>query len=294
MPRGPRRLVPEGCYHVFARGNQRRAVFHDDEDRRWFLARLWRVEKETATMHVGHCLMGNHIHLIVIPGTASLSLVIHRVLGPYAQWFNRRHAQVGHLFQDRFGSTVLESEEAILWALRYVHRNPVEAGIVRRAAAWRWSSLRDHLLRSPPDYLRAGAVLVRGFVSDDPEEAIADMAVSAESTVGDLGGAARVVETLERMRGADRHSGHARRALRDLEQRIARLYGLRDPAVIRGSGRDFRTAAARRSFCRAAMRERPHSAAEVAALLGRTAGQVRRLARDGLERERRNRPSDTA
>ena len=147
MPRGPRKLVPDGCYHVFARGNQRRAVFHDDEDRRWFLERLWRVEKETSTAHVGHCLMGNHIHLIVLPGTASLSRLVHRVLGPYAQWFNRRHAQVGHLFQDRFGSTILESEEAILWALRYVHRNPVEAGIVRRAAAWRWSSLRDHLLR---------------------------------------------------------------------------------------------------------------------------------------------------
>jgi REP element-mobilizing transposase RayT len=290
MPRRPRSLVEGGCYHVFARGNQKRAVFRDDEDRRWFLTRLWTVEAESSTIHVGHCLMGNHFHLILIPERASLSRVMHRVLGPYAQWFNRRHAQVGHLFQDRFGSTLLESEVAVLWALRYVHRNPVAAGLVRRAVHWKWSSLRDHLLRRPPDYLVEGARLVRSYVSDDPDFAIADLGSSAETETGadrDAGmptGRTVGTRTAEGLRVASaagtRVVGMERLAA--LAGRVARNYGIKSVTSLRGPARDPRLVAARREFCRLALEESGLASADVAAYLGRSPGQVRRSVRDAV------------
>lgn len=286
VPRRARVVVKGAYYHVFSRGNQRRCVFRDDEDRRWFLGRLWRVERETRAIHLAHCLMGNHFHLIVRPGAPGLSRLLHGVLGPYAQWFNRRHGQVGHLFQDRFGSTVLDTEEALLWAVRYVHRNPVEAGLVRRASEWKWSSHRDHLQKMVPDYLESGARVVRRLISDDEDAAIADLDVSVNSPVGASKPPLR--STIRSLDGPAPSAGElaarevaevARARLRSLAGLLARAHRLEHAAGIVGTSHDPGVQAARRELCFRALRVHRLPVGQIAEFLGTSVGQVRRLAR---------------
>jgi putative transposase len=90
------------------------------------------------------CLMSNHIHLIAVPGRQnSLSRAIQRIHGEYAEYFNARYSKVGHLWQGRFNSPVLDDRH--LWnAVRYVERNPVRAGMVKRAEDHPWSSAAAH------------------------------------------------------------------------------------------------------------------------------------------------------
>ena len=122
-------------------------------------------------MHLAHCLMRNHIHIVVRPGPDGISKLIQRLLCAYARWFNTRHAQVGHVFQDRFGSRPVTGDVDLLWLVRYVHRNPVEAGLVSRAELWPWSSHRDHLRPRPPGYLVGGARMLRDMLAEETGEA---------------------------------------------------------------------------------------------------------------------------
>jgi hypothetical protein len=84
--------------------------------------------------------MGNHAHIIIEEGDESLSKTVQRALVRYATWFNAKYSRTGHLFEGRFKSTSIESPAYLISALRYVHRNPVKAGICRHEAEYRWSS----------------------------------------------------------------------------------------------------------------------------------------------------------
>jgi REP element-mobilizing transposase RayT len=167
MARGPRRKVDGAFYHVYSRGNRKQVIFIDDRDRRRFLRRLRLVEAATGALRVAHCLMGNHFHILVRPGAGGVSALMHRVLGAYAGGFNRRHAAVGHLFHGRFGSRPLFSEDDLLVVLRYIHHNPVKAGMVPTPSEWEWSSHRAHLTPAPPADLALGVRLVRGILATD-------------------------------------------------------------------------------------------------------------------------------
>ena len=134
MPRRARCVLPGVPYHVTQRGVDRQATFSLDEDRQTYL-RLLRENLSEADVRVwAWCLMGNHVHLVLLPGREdSLSLLLRRVHGPYAQYYNTRWGRTGHLWQNRFFSCILGLEH--LWAaLAYVERNPVRAGIVESVA----------------------------------------------------------------------------------------------------------------------------------------------------------------
>ena len=129
-------------YHVTARGNAGADIFADDADRRAFIALLREVIGRFAWRAHAYCLMGNHYHLVIEIPEPTLSRGMRQLNGVYTQRFNRRHGRAGHLFQGRYHAVLVERDAHLLELARYVVRNPVRAGIARRAGDWPWSSYR--------------------------------------------------------------------------------------------------------------------------------------------------------
>ena len=130
MPRGPRIDAPGAVQHVMIRGIERRLIFADDEDREDLAARLSRILPDADSTCFAWAFMPNHVHLVLRTGATSVSRVMARVATGYARRFNERHDRVGHLFQNRFCSRLVLAEGDLLGVVRYVHLNPVAAGIV--------------------------------------------------------------------------------------------------------------------------------------------------------------------
>ena len=129
-------------YHVGNRGNAKAAVFHSDEDRHQFVATLAGVVEEYGWRCSSYCLMTNHYHLTLTTPEPNLGAGMGRLNQLYAQWFNRRHDRVGHLFQERYWSQVIDTDARLAAAVRYIVDNPVRAGLCARPEDWRWSSAR--------------------------------------------------------------------------------------------------------------------------------------------------------
>ncbi len=151
MPRVARTVCAGVPHHVAQRGNRRETVFFSDADRTAYLGWLSDYAEKYALDVLAYCLMHNHIHLIAVPATED---ALHQTLKPlhmrYAQRVNRVRGWTGHLWQGRFVSSALD-EEYLLAAIRYVERNPIRAGMVRRAEGYRWSSAAAHCgLRPDP------------------------------------------------------------------------------------------------------------------------------------------------
>ncbi|MFT4110770.1 transposase [Propionicimonas sp.] len=146
------------------RGVNRDPIFLDDEDRRRFLGALAAAKDACGWTVLAYCLMGNHVHLVLRVGNEALGESVRRVGVRYAGWFNRKYGRVGHLFQDRFKSVPVEDDAHLASLMRYVWKNPVEAGIVNNADAYRWSS--RHLYGKVSDLIDA-AELDR-LLPDDP------------------------------------------------------------------------------------------------------------------------------
>lgn len=130
MPRGPRLDAPGCVQHVMLRGVARRLIFHDDRDRRDLFGRLERILAESGMACFAWAFMPNHLHLVVQTGPVPLARVMARLGTGYAQAFNRRHDRVGHLFQNRYKSILVDDEAQLLALVRYVHLNPLEAALV--------------------------------------------------------------------------------------------------------------------------------------------------------------------
>ena len=142
MARPPRLQAPGTLHHLIARGNERREVFRDDADREDYLERISRYRERFGFRLYAYCLMPNHVHLAVEQGPASLSAFMHALQSSYTQSFNRRHGRVGHLFQGRFKSFLVDCDRYLLALIRYIHENPVKAEIVRESHVYPWSSDR--------------------------------------------------------------------------------------------------------------------------------------------------------
>jgi REP-associated tyrosine transposase len=150
VARPPRIEIADGAYHVFARGNERRAIYRDANDRTSFLEALALTLERFSWTLPGHCLMTNHYHLVIRTQEPNLAAGMHYLNALYAQRFNRRHGRVGHLFQGRYRATLIQDNERFLAAIRYVVRNPVRAGLCASPQQWAWSSQRAMLGLSPP------------------------------------------------------------------------------------------------------------------------------------------------
>jgi REP-associated tyrosine transposase len=152
----PRRLRLEasGClYHVVARGNERRDVFLDDVDRCEYLRRLAEYRDRFRFELFSYCLMRNHVHLAIRRGPATLGTIMHALQSSYTQWFNRRHDRVGHLFQGRYYAALVDQDRYLLTLLRYIHLNPVAAGICSLPEQYVWSSAAAFGRKDVPAWL---------------------------------------------------------------------------------------------------------------------------------------------
>ena len=130
MPRKARIDAPGALQHIIIRGIEKKPIFRDDCDRGRFIEGLVRLLITTTTSCYAWALMPNHVHLLLRTGLMPLATVMRRLLTGYAQHFNRRHKRCGHLFQNRYKSILCEEEPYFLELLRYIHLNPLRAGIV--------------------------------------------------------------------------------------------------------------------------------------------------------------------
>jgi len=130
MPRQARLDAPGLLQHIMARGIERREIFKDDQDRQSFLERLAVILEETQTQCYAWALIPNHFHLLLRTSLTPLSKVMRRLMTGYAVTFNKRHKRSGHLFQNRYKSIVCEEDPYLLELIRYIHLNPLRAGLV--------------------------------------------------------------------------------------------------------------------------------------------------------------------
>ncbi len=135
MPRMPRRDAPGVIHHVTLRGVGQCDIFRDDHDRANLIDRLRLVMRECGLTLLAFAFMSNHVHLVVQTGSIPLARAMARIATGHALYFNRRHQRVGHLFQNRYKARRIEDDAHLRNAIRYVHVNPLEAGIVGSLAA---------------------------------------------------------------------------------------------------------------------------------------------------------------
>lgn len=149
-------------------------IFPTDDDRRAYIATLRRFAQECAARIHAYCLMSTHFHLLVEVAGVSLSRFMHRVLQVHAQYINFRYGFCGHVFGDRFWSKPCERDAYLLEVVRYIHMNPVEAGIVRRPDDYPWSSHRDYLSLDGGSWVATDSVL--GLIANDRAQAVREYA----------------------------------------------------------------------------------------------------------------------
>ncbi len=137
----PLRLEYAGApYHVTSRGDRREDIYFDDDDRIAWLKILDGVCGRFNWVVHAYCQMSNHYHLLVESVDGNLSRGMRQLNGQYTQGFNRRHGEVGHLFQGRYKAILVQKETYLLELTRYVVLNPIRAGMVSRLAHWPWST----------------------------------------------------------------------------------------------------------------------------------------------------------
>jgi REP element-mobilizing transposase RayT len=130
MPRKARIDAPGALQHIICRGIEHRKIFVDETDKNSFVARLGRVISETQTPCYGWALIDNHFHLLLKTGNVPIATVMRRLLTGYAVSFNLRHNRSGHLFQNRYKSILCQEDAYLLELVRYIHLNPLRAGLV--------------------------------------------------------------------------------------------------------------------------------------------------------------------
>lgn len=145
MARPPRIEFPGAFYHVIVRGNQKQNIFLDDEDRSEYLDRLRHYKEERGFVLYAYVLMSNHVHLLIETQKTPLSKIMQLLNFTYTRHFNRRYGQTGHLFQGRYKSLLCDRDEYLLGLVRYIHLNPVRAGVVTFPHEYPWSSHRAYL-----------------------------------------------------------------------------------------------------------------------------------------------------
>lgn len=162
MPRGARLDAPGTLHHVMLRGIERGNIVYDDEDREDFLGRMGKTAQATATSVYAWALMDNHAHILLRSGTEGLPAFMRRFLTGYAVSFNRRHDRYGHLFQNRYKSIVCEEDAYFKELVRYIHLNPLRAGIVasmRELDRYAWCGHSTVMGKKHSDWQDVGYVL---------------------------------------------------------------------------------------------------------------------------------------
>ncbi|KEZ48787.1 transposase [Metabacillus indicus] len=145
MPRKLRTWYPGATYHIYARGNRRSILFHNTQDYQKYLKILEDVRENYPFVLHSYCLMTNHIHLQIETTTYHIQDIIKPLHMRYAMYLNRRLDLTGHVFQGRYGSSLINNTHSFLEVSRYIHRNPLEASMVKAMHDYPWSSYSSYI-----------------------------------------------------------------------------------------------------------------------------------------------------
>ena len=162
MPRKGRIDFPGALHHVIIRGINRSHIFKDDDDHRAFISRLSRGIGKTQVSCLAWALIPNHIHLLLQTGPQPLTGLMRSLLTGYALYFNKRHRRVGYLFQNRYKSILVDQKIYLLQLVRYIHLNPLRAGLVPDIIAlntYPWSGHAAILGLRPVDWQDTESIL---------------------------------------------------------------------------------------------------------------------------------------
>lgn len=159
MARRARAEVEGGLYHVITRGNNRRQIFNAPADYEKFLTLLAVQKTKLPFFLYAYCLMTNHVHLLIERQADRIGRIMHRVLTGYSQYYNRRYRRSGHLLQGRHKAILCQSDRYLAELVRYIHLNPVRAGMVGRAEHYKYSGHRAYLGLEPAGILDVEPVL---------------------------------------------------------------------------------------------------------------------------------------
>lgn len=145
MSRTARKTSEIGIYHVMLRGINQQQIFEEKEDYEKFIQIMKDCKEISGFKIYAYCLMGNHIHLLIKQENEMLEQIFKRIGGRFVYWYNTKYKRSGHLFQDRFKSEPVESDEYLLTVLRYIHQNPVKAGICDKIEDYQYSSYTEYI-----------------------------------------------------------------------------------------------------------------------------------------------------
>ena len=322
MPRHARIDIPGLLHHVSVRGIEKRPVFLDDQDREEFLSRFTMLLAETKTDCYAWALLDTHFHLLLQPQTAKLSHFMRRLLTGYAVVFNLRHQRAGHLFQNRYKSIVCDGDSYLLGLVRYIHLNPLRAGIVDTLASLDdhpWCGHRELLGKTSRELIAEDKVLpffsrrtktarqrYRQFIADGidtPEKANLSTggkraSLALDSSLGDadlfddriLGGGNFVERTLSLAGQAAAGSG---RSLAEIIDQVAIYFGI-ERSRLNKPGKERILVQAKAVICYVAVREMGLRGVDVAPALACTPGAVSHAARRGEQIPRQETDLQTA
>ncbi len=159
MARKNRIIFKKAIYHVINRGNRGSEIFTADADREYFLRKVGEFSVEYSVDIFSYVLMNNHYHLLLRTNLPNLPDFMHRINLVYTKYFNYKRGTNGHLFQDRYKSFVIDSDNYFISALRYIALNPVVAGIVTNASEYEWGSFYFLLKEEIPGWLKTREAL---------------------------------------------------------------------------------------------------------------------------------------
>ena len=140
MARKKREWYPGAIYHVMSRGNRQKEIFKDDDDYITFLNYVKLVQEKNPFKLHAYCLMTNHFHLEIETEQDEIWKIMQKILALYSSEFNHKYKYVGHVFQGRYASSIIENDTYFLEVSRYIHLNPVKAGMVMEALDYKYSS----------------------------------------------------------------------------------------------------------------------------------------------------------
>lgn len=151
MPRQARKKSKSGIYHILIRGINQQQIFEDNEDFEKFLQVLKDCKAISEYKLFAYCLMGNHIHLLIKEEKEPIKQIVKRIANRFVYWYNIKYQRVGHLFQDRFKSEPVENDAYFITVIRYIHQNPIKAGLCKDISSYKFSSYNDYF--SNTDYI---------------------------------------------------------------------------------------------------------------------------------------------
>lgn len=144
LARQARERSNSGIYHIMLRGIDKRNIFIDDVDREKFINGLIKAKKNGDFDIYAYCLMNNHVHLL-IKEKEEIGKTIKRITVGYVSWYNSKYERTGHLFQNRYKSEPVQTEGYLITVFRYIHQNPMKAGMVNKLEDYKWSSYNQYL-----------------------------------------------------------------------------------------------------------------------------------------------------